>query len=170
MAARLAMLPEVGQTITLSRFIPGDQNAKLDLIRGTAATLDSALNPQNVVPGAINQNNRNEFSGITNDLAKIAGDDQGPGAIAAKRLSRLLLQLEASDRETRSAAETTVALPLRIGLDGLRKALHPEPVTMQTLPRDLVEDWLTPDGRARVQVLPKGDPTDPELIRKFATA
>jgi uncharacterized protein len=38
------------------------------------------------------------------------------------------------------------------------------------LPRSLVRDWLLPDGRARVQALPKGDPNDTGVLRNFATA
>jgi hypothetical protein len=34
----------------------------------------------------------------------------------------------------------------------------------------LVHDWLLPDGRARVQASPKGDPNDTNVLRTFATA
>src|SRR6202035_1646648 len=39
-----------------------------------------------------------------------------------------------------------------------------------TLPPDLAREWLLPDGRARVQALPKGDPNDTNVLRNFATA
>ena len=38
------------------------------------------------------------------------------------------------------------------------------------LPPDIVEQWKTPDGRARVEALPKGDPNDNETLRSFARA
>jgi hypothetical protein len=56
------------------------------------------------------------------------------------------------------------------GLDRLRKGLAPERVTISTLPPNLVRDWMLPDGRARVQVLPKGDANDTNVLRTFATA
>jgi predicted RND superfamily exporter protein len=43
-------------------------------------------------------------------------------------------------------------------------------VTIKTLPPDLVRDWVLPDGRARVQAIPKGDPNDTNVLRNFATA
>jgi predicted RND superfamily exporter protein len=43
-------------------------------------------------------------------------------------------------------------------------------VTVATLPASLVRDWILPDGRARVQVLPKGDPSQNEVLRGFASA
>ena len=44
------------------------------------------------------------------------------------------------------------------------------PLTAKTLPPNLVRDWVLPDGRARVQALPKGDPNDTNVLREFATA
>ena len=59
--------------------------------------------------------------------------------------------------------------PLTYDLDRLRKSLAPETVTIKTLPPNLVRDWMLPDGRARVQAMPKGDPNDTNVLRKFAT-
>ena len=59
---------------------------------------------------------------------------------------------------------------LTYDLDRLRKSLAPETVTTRTLPPNLVRDWMLPDGRARVQALPKGDPNDTNVLRNFATA
>ncbi len=33
-----------------------------------------------------------------------------------------------------------------------------------------MRDWVLPDGRARVQALPKGDPNDTNVLRTFATS
>jgi uncharacterized protein len=38
------------------------------------------------------------------------------------------------------------------------------------VPHNIEELWRTEDGRARVEVLPKGDPNDNETLRKFARA
>jgi uncharacterized protein len=55
-------------------------------------------------------------------------------------------------------------------LGQMRDLLHPEAVSIKTLPRDLVRQWLTPDGRARVSVLPKGDSNDDAVLRRFVAA
>ena len=60
--------------------------------------------------------------------------------------------------------------PLRVSLDQLRQELDPQQVTADTIPADLKRDWVTPDGRARVQVLPKGDPDDTKVLRNFVSA
>jgi uncharacterized protein len=43
-------------------------------------------------------------------------------------------------------------------------------VTVATLPSSLVPDWILPDGRARVQVLPKGDVSHDDVLRRFASS
>jgi hypothetical protein len=70
----------------------------------------------------------------------------------------------------RTKAETTIIPSLVYDLVRLRDSLEPQAVTTKALPSDLVRDWISPDGEARVQILPKGDPNDDEVLRKFATS
>ena len=41
-------------------------------------------------------------------------------------------------------------------------------MTRENLPRDLVDQWVTPDGRARLQVTPSGNGNDNATLRTFA--
>jgi predicted RND superfamily exporter protein len=100
----------------------------------------------------------------------LAGNKSSPGAEAAKRLAGRITRLAAAPLEMRQIAETVFVLPLKTMLSGLRQALGAEEITEQTLPSDLKADWVAPDGRARIQILPKGDPNDNEIIRNFARA
>ena len=59
---------------------------------------------------------------------------------------------------------------LKLRLDQIRASLHPEPVTLANLPEDLRQDWISKDGKARVEVRPKGDQNDNETMRHFAAA
>src|SRR5439155_21995232 len=43
-------------------------------------------------------------------------------------------------------------------------------VTVQSVPSELARDWVAPDGRARIEVLPKGEPNDTATSRRFAAA
>jgi hypothetical protein len=51
----------------------------------------------------------------------------------------------------------------RMGTDTGRKVV-------ENIPSDVAGEWVTTDGHARVQVLPKGDPEDTEVLRGFATS
>ena len=59
---------------------------------------------------------------------------------------------------------------MKLSLEGLRGLLAAEPVNVENLPKDLLSLWQTQDGRIRVQAVPKGDPNDNDVLRKFADA
>jgi uncharacterized protein len=52
----------------------------------------------------------------------------------------------------------------------LRGYLQAQTITLQNLPQDMVREWISPDKHARVEVLPKGDPNDNNVLRAFARA
>jgi uncharacterized protein len=169
-AQRLSSLPQVAWTVTLDCLIPDDQDQKLELIRESAATIEPALNPDQVAPSPADAQNREAMAATANELSTIAGNRGGPGAEAARRLAGLLSQLAQSSSSTLHEVEAAVVNPLRFSLDQLRTELKPEHVTVDSVPVDLKRAWLAPDGRARVQVLPKADPDDTAALRDFVKA
>jgi hopanoid biosynthesis associated RND transporter like protein HpnN len=169
-AARVATLPQVLRTMTLQNFVPDRQPEKLAPIRTAAKTLDPALNPKRISPRPTDAENVGALNAVADGLGQMASGEKGPGGAAAKRLSDLLSQLAKSDPVLRAKAETVLMRPLTIALDELRQGLRAQPVTLQTLPMELTRDWMTQDGRARLQVMPKGDPNDNEVLREFAKA
>src|SRR5213078_1974060 len=72
--------------------------------------------------------------------------------------------------QMRAQVEGAFVRPLRTALADLKDLLTAHTITLEQLPREIVEQWVTPDGRARVEALPKGDPNDNETLRKFARA
>jgi hopanoid biosynthesis associated RND transporter like protein HpnN len=168
-AHRLAALPEVSRTLTLSSFIPDDQDEKIAAIHALAPRLGAALNPSRQ-PAPSDGDTVAAIRKTAADLSKMAGSATGPGAEAARRVSDLLMQLAKSDVAVRNKVEAAVVPSLVYDLMRLRDSLNPQPVTIKTLPSDLVRDWISPEGEVRVQVLPKGDPNDDNVLRKFATS
>jgi hypothetical protein len=81
-----------------------------------------------------------------------------------------LSKLSNADASVRRAVDQAIVGPLRFSLDQLRAELKPQPITIDNIPADLQRAWLAPDGRARVEVLPKGDPDDTAELRQFVTA
>ena len=101
-------------------------------------------------------------------LEKLAAAAPGPGADVARRLSAGLSALGKADQTARQRAETAFVQPLQTALDDLRNLLKAHEVTRDNLPRDLVDQWVTPDGRARLQVTPSGNGNDNATLRTFA--
>jgi len=169
-AQRLASLPQVAETETLSRLIPADQDQKLALIQKAARAIEKSLSPAQVLSPPTDQQNVEALNSTAETLSATAGNAEGPGAEAARDLAQLLVRLAKSGPSVRQAVEKAVVDPLRFSLGQLRPELNPERVTADTIPADLKRQWVTPDGRARIEVLPKGDPDDTKLLHNFVTA
>lgn len=169
-AQRLSPLPQVARTMTLDSLVPPDQDQKLKLIAAAAESIEPSLTPGEVKPSPSDAENIAALSSTADTLAAAAGDAQGPGAEAARRLSGALRQLAQSAPAVRQRVETAVIVPLQLSLAQLREELNPQRITADSIPGDLKRQWLTPDGHARVQVLPKGDPDNTDALRDFVTA
>jgi uncharacterized protein len=169
-ARRLGALATVARTLTLSNFVPGDQSQKLAEIGRAAALLEKPLNPSHLAPPPSDAATVAALRAAASALSEVATGQTGPDAEDALRVSQLLDRLASADAATRARADEAVVTPLRIALDDLRLSLHPDRVTLRTLPTALKRNWIGSDGRARVEVLPKGNPDDHEVLAKFATS
>ena len=169
-AAKLRTSPQVARVTTLSSFIPADQDKKLPLIQSTAETLGPALSPAKMSPPPTDAENVAIINSTVDALNKIVGDAQGPGADAARRLANDMAALAKADSETRQRAQAAFTQPLKTALDTLRNLLKAHEVTRQNLPADLVGQWVTPDGVARLDIAPSGDENDNANLRAFARA
>ena len=169
-ARRLSGLPEVSQALTLSNLVPGDQEEKLDILREFAATITPSLEPQDIDPPPTDDETITSLTSTADLLSNVAGTEPGLGADAARRLSSALAGLANAGPALRKKAETTIVEPLRTLLERLRQELNPQPITTETVPRDLAREWITTDGRARVRVLPNANPDDTSALRDFVTA
>ncbi len=104
------------------------------------------------------------------DLRRLASAGEDDAAAAASRLASLLDRLANGDAAVRDKARDALIAPLRLDLNRLRNMLRPERVTVQSVPSELARDWVAPDGRARIEVMPQGDPNDTATVRRFAAA
>ena len=170
LAVKLRALPQVARVVTLSTFIPDHQQQKLPLIQSAAKTLDPALNPPSVSPPPTDAENVAIINSTVNALNRLAGSAPGPGAAAAKRLAADMTALAKADQATRQRAETAFVQPLRTALDDLRNLLKAHEVTRDNLPPELVSQWMTPDGQARLEIAPSGNTDNNATLRTFAHA
>jgi uncharacterized protein len=169
-AGRLEKLPEVLSVRWLESFVPEDQPAKLKLIAQGAKVLNPALNPDSIDPAPSDAENVEALKGSAESLRKTAGDAKGPGAAASRRLADTLSKLAESNQATRDKTQAIFVTPLKLVLDQLKKSLQAQPISLKTLPADLVNSWKTKDGLQRVEALPRGDPNDNDTLRRFASA
>jgi hopanoid biosynthesis associated RND transporter like protein HpnN len=169
-ATKLRVLPEVARAVTLSTLIPDHQPEKLAIIASTAKTLGAALNPATLAVPPTDAQNLTMINSTVEMLNRLAGNATGTGAVAARRLAVALSALAKADQATRERAQAAFVEPLRSALAELRELFKAHEVTRATMPADIVRQWVTPDGKARVEVAPKGDSNDNEVLSRFAGA
>jgi hopanoid biosynthesis associated RND transporter like protein HpnN len=167
---RLEKLPEVLRVMSIDSFVPDDQQAKLKLIAEGAKVLNPALNPDSIDAPPTDAENVDALKQTAESLRKTAGDLKGPGAAASRRLADDLSKLADSDQATRDKVQAIFVVPLKMVLNQLKEALQAQPITLKTLPPELVHSWKSKDGLQRVEALPRGDPNDNDTLRKFAGA
>jgi hopanoid biosynthesis associated RND transporter like protein HpnN len=162
-------LPEVSGTRSIHNLVPSDQDQKLPVIRRAAAALGPAINPLAAHSAPSDGETVGAIRAAATDLRRLATGGEGDAA-AASRLSGLLYGLANADAAVRDNARDTLIAPLRLDLDRLSNMLRPQRVTAHSVPPELARDWVAPDGRARIEVLPDGDPNDTATLRRFAAA
>ena len=161
---KLEALPEVHRALALPVFVPEGQSEKLPQLDDVNLLLGPTLSPVSVAPPP-------DAAAIRRTLADTVGRlRELPHEPTASRLAIALNRVLA--RGDAGLAPLTSALLSGLGprLDALRVALSAQPVSLDTLPDNLRRDWLTADGRARIQVFPAGNVNDPVVLNRFVAA
>lgn len=162
MTARLSALPEIGRVLSLASLIPEDQEAKLALIADARDLLGPTFTPAAVAPPPSPSELKTALRAVAGQIAALK-----QATPALTQFSGLLSKAAAADDATlaRVSAVAVGSLPGR--LTGLREALEAAPVTLETMPEDLRQDWIGLDGRWRVEVAPSGDGQDNAVLERF---
>jgi uncharacterized protein len=165
LAEQLKKLPLVSGVLSINSFVPQDQEAKLALVADAATLMGPSLARYDTPPPPTASEIRT--------AAKSAHDKLAPALVKLpedKLLAAIdedLVKLAAAPDAVVIAADRALTRFLPAQLDQLRKSLEAQPVTLQTIPPDLARDWMLPDGRARVQVLPKPEAGNTKGLADF---
>ncbi|WP_010215768.1 MMPL family transporter [Sphingomonas sp. PAMC 26621] len=170
LAAKLSALPEVTEAVSVDGYVPQEQDAKLALIQDASLLLDATINPFDLAAAPGDADNAAALRKTASDLRAAAAAHPGTAAANANRLATAFERLAAGTAKLRTAATTLLVPPLSTMLDQIRSALQAEAVTRETLPPEIAGNWVAKDGRALVQVFPKGDSNDNAVLRRFTAA
>jgi uncharacterized protein len=165
-AEKLAQLPEVDRVTDVETLLPVDQDAKLPLIENAAYQLRYVFSPR-LKPPPTDQDNKRALAGAVMGLQR-AGVRGAPPAVT--RFKEALEALVQSDAETRAKAQAAVFSGFDPMIADIRKALSVKRIAIDTLPEDILRDWVSPSGLYRVEVSPKGDSNDLAVMKDFGRA
>ena len=170
LAGRLSASPEVSQVVGLSSFVPEGQGPKLAVIQDAQILLDPTLNPFDLKPPPSDLELVASLRQTAADLSAAATAPGDRATATARRLSATLTALADGPPDLRARATAALIPPLNTLLDQVRNLLQAEAVTLQALPPDLKADWVSPSGKARLQVFPKASGTDNATLMRFSKA
>lgn len=171
LANKLRALPSVDKVITLSSFVPDDQTEKLEIISGLQFALAGALEPGAEPTPTIAE----EASAVNQFLNALTPASRVPAQAAAwagsvARLSAALTTLTANpDWPQRLAPTLRTELlgDLNSVLTRLAKLLGAQEITLETMPADLREQYLSHNGTALIQVIPRENLNDNAAMKDF---
>jgi len=168
LAARLSKLPLVAQALTLSSFVPEDQDRKLAVIASADNLLDPTLNPFVVSPPPADAEVQASFTATAAKLRAAAGQAAGKPARDARRLADALDALAHGPARNRALAAQAIVPGLKTMLRQLSQSLTPHKVTLASIPAEMKAEWVAKDGTARVQVFPKDTSNSPAALSAFS--
>ena len=164
-ADRLAKLPLVSSTLTVDSFVPTDQPEKLAMVADTASllgpTLDKPTTITVVTPEKIRVAAAAALKKINPALRKL------PAGHPLVLIAGDLAQLQTANDDVLLNVDQALSRFLPAQLAQLRELLAAKAGTLKDLPPEITRDWVLPDGRARVQALPREAARDSAGLRRF---
>jgi hopanoid biosynthesis associated RND transporter like protein HpnN len=174
LSTKLDALPVVERVITLADFVPTQQEEKRSVL-DTMALLVPVPPPIDATPDAGAQVAALER--LERALASDGASGDAAFEAAAARLREAISRFRAAVSAAPDAAPLLAHLQQNVvgslpeQLDELVDSLEPDAVTLDTLPPELRETMLAPDGRARVTAFPRQglDLSEPAELDHYVT-
>jgi uncharacterized protein len=152
-AAKLRQLPSVRSVRSIDSFIPEDQDQKLAILADAQQILGPTLSAPPAgapaTPADIRMAAKAALAQIEPALPHL------PAGSALVGLAEVLRALATAPDSDLVATNEALTRFLPSELTRLRDSLDAQPVTLASIPESVKRDWLLPDGRARIQVVPK---------------
>ena len=169
---KLEKLDEVKRAVSLARYVPENQDEKLEIIGEMALFLSPSLAGPKAASTPSADQNREALARLQDKLAELSGRE-GPVAEAAKRLGDMLQGLEKGGRISDSdlqGLQRQLISGLPAQLATLRQSLRAGPVTLDSLPQEIASREVAADGRARLKIYPRENLTDRAALKRFVAA
>ncbi|RUT25112.1 RND transporter [Asaia sp. W19] len=164
-AKQFEALPSVSSVMWLGMFVPENQTEKLAMIQDTASILLPTLVGQEVQPAPDANALRASAASAASKLGAVL-DKTAPDS-PLRSIQHSLAELAKAPDAQILAANTALTRFLPEQLAQLVDVLQPTPVTIESIPPDIARDYVAPDGRALLKILPKGRMSDSKVLYHF---
>jgi len=178
-ATRMRALEPVARAITLSDYVPTNQQEKLEILSDVARLLGVAPSGPKGAPASapsVEQQVealRDLTAFLSQGWVNAAQSPLGESMrVLRQQLLEFLARIDADadpgDELERLQKVLFSRLPAQI--ERLRLAVSPEEITLEDLPPELSARMLAPTGQARVQIFPRENLQDNIALDRFVTA
>ena len=174
MQQKLSKLSTVDKTVSLFDFKPSEQEEKLAIIEEISMLLGSQLkyfpalkDDNDPIPGI------NRLIKTINTVLPDKTDGHEISALKDFReeLQDILIEIDARQQPSRrmfiEKIQTTLLGTLPSTMNELLVGLNAEEVSLNDLPSDFKDRWLSKDGNYRIQIFPKKDLNNLDDLEKF---
>ncbi len=177
-AGGLRGLKEVKEAITLVDFVPDHQSEKLGILSEIALFMPPGLGtskPEKLGYEEKMKSLRNFGTALKHFLSRFS-KDSGDAMASVKRLHGALegFQTALGDSENGKSIldrlENSLLGNLPVLLDDLRISLQARKIRESDLPRELRTQYVTPEGRYRIEVFPRDNILDVNALKRFVDA
>jgi hopanoid biosynthesis associated RND transporter like protein HpnN len=174
LAERLEALDVVERVVTVSDYVPADQENKLDIIEDVAMFVVPPPGPDGKVPPPSLAEQVEALVDLSRELGRLQNSGEQSELVASANrlrpaLDRYLQRLDDSPDSMREieALQSSMLGTLPEQLRVLDAALSAGHVTLEKLPDAILERMITADGRVRIQIFPRDDLNDNAALAAF---
>jgi hopanoid biosynthesis associated RND transporter like protein HpnN len=174
--AKIESIAVVDKTVSLFDFIPEDQEEKLSLLDDLNLVIGAQSN--SFPPLKQGTDPKASIEKLLKTIKTTLPNRTEPAEIKAlmalqTELQGALIELENRMQPNRQQfiekMQSSILGGLPVVMDQLAASLHADEITLDSLPADLKNRWLSQTGLYRVQVFPKNDLNDLDNLEEFIT-
>jgi uncharacterized protein len=165
LAERLAKLAQVDSVLWLRSFVPEGQGRKLPMIADAAELLRPTLAPPASIAPVTADALRKALRTVAARLTEVT--PRLPAGSPLVQIAAELTRLQGASDATLLAVDTAMTRFLPMQLDRLRLALTATRTNEADIPSEIRRDWMTADGRLRLQVIPKASVRGSAALHAF---
>ncbi len=170
---RLQELYDVRQVISALSFIPADQTSRINRLRSLASVLPPPISTQ--LPDRGDQARVDAIAGLPGTLRQIEKNPLStPKVVQAARVLRrtveILINSGPPNPERNRQLETGLFTRLPPTLNDLHLKLATRRIAVGTLEQGLRNRYLSPDGKHRLDILPREAISDDTSMRRFVVS
>jgi hypothetical protein len=172
---RLKGLKEVKEVVSLADLVPDDQPKKLAILSDIALFMPPGF--EALVPQTLSHDERVEafkrLGKVLRDFASRASGERTELLASVKELYgaaqgfEKVLDDPENGRQAMDRLQDSLLSNLPALFDHLKTSLQARPVTESDLPRDILDLYLSRDGRYRIEVFPRENILNVDALQRF---